>query len=103
MIRAEMEDVAKAVKHMTFEEFSADLAGVLNRVARDEESVVVEREGLAVLISLVRTEAEEVPADAGVIDRVRGAAGSLPHPLSWQEMRRIAYEDRLLPKFKTNT
>ena len=24
-----------------------------------------------------------------------GAAGSLDHPLSWDEMRRIAYEDRL--------
>jgi antitoxin PrlF len=28
---------------------------------------------------------------------LRGAAGSLPQPLSWQEMRRIAHEDRWHP------
>lgn len=28
------------------------------------------------------------------IDSIVGAAGSLSKPLSWKEMRRIAYEDR---------
>ena len=28
------------------------------------------------------------------IDSLAGAAGSLSKPLSWKEMRRIAYEDR---------
>ncbi len=28
-----------------------------------------------------------------------GAAGKLPRPLSWQEMREIAWEDHILEKF----
>ena len=32
---------------------------------------------------------------------LRGAAGSLKQPLSWQEMQRIAYEDRLKAKYES--
>ncbi len=35
------------------------------------------------------------------IASLRGAAGSLPTPLSWQEMRTIAREDHLPPDRKT--
>ena len=31
---------------------------------------------------------------------LRGAAGSLKKPLSWQEMQRIAYEDRFNAKYE---
>jgi len=29
---------------------------------------------------------------------LRGAAGKLEHPLSWEAMRQIAYEDRFAPR-----
>lgn len=32
------------------------------------------------------------------IDSLRGAAGKLKKPLSWKQVKRIAYEDR--PKFQ---
>lgn len=31
---------------------------------------------------------------------LRGAAGSLPKPLTWDEMREIAYEDRFAEKYE---
>jgi len=34
------------------------------------------------------------------IDSLAGAAGSLSEPLSWEEMRRIAYEDRFGAKYE---
>jgi antitoxin PrlF len=34
------------------------------------------------------------------IDSLAGAAGSLSKPLSWKDMRRIAYEDRFSAKFE---
>lgn len=34
------------------------------------------------------------------IDSLAGAAGNLSKPLSWKEMRRIAYEDRFSAKFE---
>ena len=39
----------------------------------------------------VRVRAVKYPTVASL----QGAAGSLPRPLSWREMREIAYEDRL--------
>lgn len=33
------------------------------------------------------------------IASLAGAAGTLPRPLSWQEMREIAWEDHILDKF----
>lgn len=33
------------------------------------------------------------------IESLAGAAGSLPHPLSWPEMREIAHEDHIKEKF----
>ena len=35
------------------------------------------------------------------IASLRGAAGSLKKPLSWQEMQEIAYEDRLKAKYES--
>jgi antitoxin PrlF len=35
------------------------------------------------------------------IASLRGAAGSLNKPLSWQEMQEIAYEDRLKAKYES--
>jgi antitoxin PrlF len=36
------------------------------------------------------------------IRSLRGAAGSLKKPLSWQEMQRIAQEDRFKTKYEDN-
>jgi AbrB family looped-hinge helix DNA binding protein len=33
------------------------------------------------------------------IESLRGAAGTLPQPLTWEEMRTIAREERLLDKY----
>lgn len=33
------------------------------------------------------------------IESLAGAAGSLPHPLSWQEMQEIAHDDHIKEKF----
>ena len=35
------------------------------------------------------------------IASLRGAAGSLNKPLNWQQMKEIAYEDRLQAKYET--
>ncbi|MEO8972007.1 MAG: type II toxin-antitoxin system PrlF family antitoxin [Ktedonobacteraceae bacterium] len=35
------------------------------------------------------------------VDSLVGAAGSLSKPLSWKEMRRIAYEDRFSASYET--
>ncbi len=44
----------------------------------------------------VRVEAPRYPTVASL----RGAAGSLAQPRSFKEMRRIAYEDRLVSKYR---
>lgn len=44
----------------------------------------------------VRLQSARYPDIASVV----GAAGSLPHPLSWQEMRDIAREDALGEKYR---
>lgn len=38
------------------------------------------------------------PIKYPTVASLQGIAGSLPHPLSWEEMRDIAYEDRLTRK-----
>jgi AbrB family looped-hinge helix DNA binding protein len=35
------------------------------------------------------------PAPYPTIDSLAGAAGSLPKPMTWHEMREIAYEERI--------
>lgn len=37
------------------------------------------------------------------IESLRGVAGRLQQPLSWQEMKRIAYEDRFASKDESHT
>lgn len=54
--------------------------------ANDKVAFVIEADGS------VRVRVPRYPTIASL----RGAAGSLPHPLSWQEMRRIAREDHFI-------
>lgn len=53
--------------------------------AHDKVIFVVEDDGRVLL---------KIPAYPTVAS-LAGAAGTLDHPLTWEEMRRIAYEDRL--------
>lgn len=53
----------------------------------DTLTFVINDEGLVEL---------RVPKYPSVVS-LRGAAGALPQPLSWQEMRQIAHEDRYRP------
>lgn len=50
----------------------------------DKIAFVIEQDGI------VRLRVPSYPTIASL----RGAAGSLPQPISWQDMQRIAYEDR---------
>lgn len=62
-----------------------DVRAQLGLDTHDKVIFVVEDDGRVLLT---------VPAYPTVASLV-GAAGSLDHPLTWEEMRRIAYEDRL--------
>jgi hypothetical protein len=53
---------------------------------RDKIAFVIEDEG----------EVRLKPPRYSNVYSLRAAAGSLPNPLSWQEMKEIAYEDRLI-------
>ncbi len=53
--------------------------------AHDKVAFVIESDGS------VRLGVPKYPS----VRSLRGAAGSLPQSLSWQQMREIAYEDRL--------
>lgn len=50
----------------------------------DKIAFVIEQDGI------VRLRVPQYPTIASL----RGAAGDLPQPMSWQDMQRIAYEDR---------
>ena len=54
----------------------------------DKIAFVIDQEGS------VRLRVPRYPTIASL----RGAAGRLPQPLSWQQMQRIAYEDRFAAK-----
>jgi bifunctional DNA-binding transcriptional regulator/antitoxin component of YhaV-PrlF toxin-antitoxin module len=47
----------------------------------------------------VRLQLDEFPN----LDAVQGFAGTLAQPLTWQEMREIAHEDRVLAKMPSQT
>ena len=57
----------------------------------DKIAFVIDSEGT------VRLKVPRYPSIASL----RGAAGSLKQPLSWKEMREIAYEDRLRAKYES--
>ncbi len=56
--------------------------------ARDRITFILEPDGKAIV------QAEPYPTIASLA----GAAGSLPHPMSWSEMRDLAHEERLKAK-----
>jgi len=67
----------------------AEVRRHLGLKTKDKISFVIEPEGD------VRLQVPHYPNVAAL----RGAAGSLRKPLSWEEMRRIAREDRLKAKY----
>lgn len=66
-----------------------DVRRHLGLAAGDRVAFVIEDDGR------VRFE----PVKDPTIASLAGVAGKLPRPMSWDEMREIAYEDRLVPKF----
>ncbi|MBI3103624.1 type II toxin-antitoxin system PrlF family antitoxin [Candidatus Daviesbacteria bacterium] len=67
----------------------AEVRRHLKVATRDKVAFVLEADGT------VRLAAPRYPDIASL----RGAAGSLKQPLTWQEMREIAHEDRLKAKY----
>ncbi|NOZ28405.1 MAG: AbrB family transcriptional regulator [Chloroflexi bacterium] len=68
----------------------AEVRAYLGLKPRDKIAFVIEEEGT------VRLAAPRYPNIASL----RGAAGSLKKPLSWEEMREIGREDHLKDKFQ---
>jgi len=54
----------------------------------------VEPEGAATFVITDDGRVELWPSPAAVVDSLRGAAGSLPRPLGWDEVERFAREER---------
>jgi hypothetical protein len=42
--------MAKAMKHIPLDELAHDLVGILDRVAREREGIIVERDGAAIAV-----------------------------------------------------
>lgn len=70
----------------------AEVRKYLGVKTNDKIAFVIDVEGA------VRLEVPRYPDIASL----RGAAGSLDKPLTWQQMQEIAYEDRLLENYDTN-
>ena len=62
----------------------------------DEELVVVSPAHQNSQLGIVSIETD--PTSWEDVEQLEGVAGSLPQPLSFNEMRRIAYEDRFAEK-----
>ncbi len=69
----------------------AEVRNYLGIKTNDKIAFVIDSEGV------VRIRVPRYPDIASL----RGAAGSLNTPLSWQEMQEIAYEDRLKAKYQS--
>jgi antitoxin PrlF len=69
----------------------AEVRNYLGIKTNDKIAFVIDSEGV------VRIRVPRYPDIASL----RGAAGSLNKPLSWQEMQEIAYEDRLKAKYES--
>jgi hypothetical protein len=100
--------MVKATRRIPFEELAADLAGVFERITRERESVLVEREGQA--IAMVRpvvpgrprrqrrAATGETALASGSRFTLESAAGSVP-PLAtardWDEVERRVKEEHV--------
>ena len=68
----------------------AEIRNYLGLKTNDKVAFVIDSDGV------VRLQVPRYPDIASL----RGAAGSLSKPLSWQQMRQIAHEDRLKAKYE---
>jgi hypothetical protein len=100
--------MAKELRRIPYEELASNLAGVFDRITREHESVLVERQGKAIaLVKPVspaprrrrrRIATGEQPLAPGPIFTLESAAGSiplLPTPLDWEEVERLAKEEHV--------
>ncbi len=71
------------------------------RKTRQPRTVGISRDVVAVLKPATRTAARprQQEPTAEDIALLAGAAGTLPQPLPWEEMRKIAWEDHMAEKF----
>jgi antitoxin PrlF len=69
----------------------AEVREYLGIKTNDKIAFVIDAEGI------VRIRVPRYPDVASL----RGAAGSLSEPLSWRQMHKIAYEDRLKTKYES--
>lgn len=98
--------MAKELRHIPYEELAKDLAGILDRVVREHESVVVEREGTAIAVvkpmerpaSRRRRRAQVDPTEllptAFTLETAAGSVPALPEPLTWDEIEQRVKEER---------
>ena len=71
----------------------AEVREYLGIKTNDKIAFVIDQEGI------VRLRVPRYPNIASL----RGAAGRLPKPIPWQQMQRIAYEDRFAAKNESNS
>lgn len=94
--------MAREMTQMSLEDFATDIRRVFERVARGKESVVVtDKQNLAAVITPLGPMPKKGRSRGNAVDLdlLRGAAGTLPEPLSWNEVREIAREDHLKAKY----
>lgn len=70
----------------------AEVRNYLGIKTNDKIAFVIDSEGV------VRIRVPHYPDIASL----RGAAGSLNNPVSWQQMQEIAHEDRIKAKYESN-
>jgi hypothetical protein len=83
------------IRHIDINNTTPDLLRLAEEVRHSQKPVVLVRQGedLAIVSPVPRTASRRVSTREEVL-ALRGAAGTLPHPLPWDEVRRIAQEDR---------
>ena len=88
-----MEEIVSSVTSKGQVTIPAEIRKYLGIKTNDKIAFVIDQEGS------VRLRVPHYPTIASL----RGAAGRLQKPLSWQQMQRIAYEDRFATKDESNS
>ncbi len=80
-----MKQILSTITSMGQVTVPAEVRRHLGLAAHDHVAFIIEADGTVRLSSPQRA----------TVKSLRGAAGTLPHPMSWHEMREIAYKDRI--------
>lgn len=103
--------MAREVSSIDLNHNAPSLQSAAREVAETKRRLVIRQDGkpVAFIVPANRVVKRRVRRAMTVADGVQkyptvaslaGAAGTLPHPLSWDEMREIAWEDHIAEKYR---